>query len=114
MVNADARQPGLHSSMAGRIRAAMATHRVTMKGLSKEAGIPYGTLQGYLLERHPLPAEPLGKIAAILDVLADRLPSGQPARRETPCTGPALILIDENSAGAHRKGKTISNHTSGK
>src|SRR3546814_6185854 len=73
MVNADARQPGLHSSMAGRIRAAMATHRVTMKGLSKEAGIPYGTLQGYLLERHPMPAEALGKIAEILDVSADWL-----------------------------------------
>ncbi|GAB4366867.1 MAG: hypothetical protein Kow00114_25110 [Kiloniellaceae bacterium] len=86
----------------------MAGQRVTMKGLSKEAGIPYGTLQGYLLERHPMPAEALGKIAEILDVSADWLISGKPARLNTHCAGMALLQLEEMRSSAGKVGHEIA------
>src|SRR3546814_3511917 len=79
-----------------------------MKGLSKEAGIPYGTLQGYLLERHPMPAEALGKIAEILDVSGDWLISGKPARLDTHCAGMALLRLEEMRSGAQRVGNEVA------
>src|SRR3546814_3512616 len=81
---------------------------VCSSDLSKEAGIPYGTLQGYLLERHPMPAEALGKIAEILDVSADWLISGKPARLDTHCAGMALLRLEEMRSGAQRVGHEIA------
>src|SRR3546814_16724983 len=86
---------------------------VCSSDLSKEAGIPYGTLQGYLLERHPMPAEALGKIAEILDVSADWLISGKPARLDTHCAGMALLRLEEMRTGAQSVGHEIDDHSDG-
>src|SRR3546814_8277318 len=60
-----------------------------------------------------MPAEALGKIAEILDVSADWLISGKPARLDPHCAGMALLRLEEMRSGAQRVGHEIAVLTAG-
>ena len=59
------------SGMVARIKQAMAARRYSLRKLSNNTKISYRTLQNYMLEKHPIPAETLGKICAEMGVSAD-------------------------------------------
>ncbi|MGH9856710.1 MAG: helix-turn-helix domain-containing protein [Acidobacteriota bacterium] len=67
------------TAIARRIGAAMATRALTMRELSERAGVPYGSLQNYLLEKNNVPAPTIGKIAEALGVSTDWLILGKPS-----------------------------------
>lgn len=69
-------EPTRHS-IAGAIKEAMARRRVSLRGLSDATGLPYRTLQNYLLETRPMPARAVALIAEALDVSADWLLMGR-------------------------------------
>lgn len=68
------------SQIADRVRVLMALRKVKLRGLSELTGIPYHTLQSYLLARHTIPAPAVGKIAVALGSSADWLILGEPPR----------------------------------
>ncbi len=62
--------------MIGRLKAAMAARRFSIKKLATQTGIPYRTLQNYLLQMHGLPAGALGRICKTMSVSADWVLTG--------------------------------------
>jgi transcriptional regulator with XRE-family HTH domain len=63
-----------------RINLARSAAGLNIKELAKRAGVPSGTLAKYLSGYHALPARVLPGIATALDVSADWLLTGEPAR----------------------------------
>lgn len=66
-----------YHSIAGTIKEAMALRRLSLRDLSDATGLPYRTLQNYLLETRPMPARALALIAEALNVSADWLLLGR-------------------------------------
>lgn len=77
-----------------RIRNAMAQRGLTMRELADCSGVPYGTLQNYLLGKHNIPAPTLGKIAIALDVSADWLILGRPAHVDAEILAELLHFLE--------------------
>ena len=96
------------SDLAGRIKAAMKRRRLTMRGLSELTDIPYGTLEGWLRGRHPVPAHALGRVADALDVSADWLIFERPATFDKHSLAVAISILDEVRKAAKKVGAEMS------
>jgi len=89
----------------------MARRRMSMRALSQQTGIPYGTLQGYLLDRHPMPARALAQIAEVLDVSADWLLFERPPKFDRACLAGAIEALDGTRSAALKVGQELSSLT---
>lgn len=69
-------RPIPHPNIVDRVLQAMASARTTRRELSTVTGIPYRTLQNYLLGIHEMPAEALRRICRALDISADWILNG--------------------------------------
>jgi len=72
----------------------MKRRRLTMRALSELTEVPYGTLEGWLRGRHPIPAHALGRIAEALDVSTDWLIFERPATFDQDSLAKAISLLD--------------------
>ena len=70
----------------------MAFAEMTQTTLAERVGIPYRTLQKYVLGTHRLLVALLPKIAKALDVRTDWLLTGMPARMHLPSLETALAI----------------------
>ena len=61
----------LESGLVTRVRAAMAVRDVSIRDLASTIGLPYRTLQNYLLGTNQMPAKIVGKVAEALNVSSD-------------------------------------------
>ena len=59
---------GIETDVIGRIKAVMAAEKKSAAELSRVSGLPYPSLQNYLLGKHRIPSGALGKIAKALNV----------------------------------------------
>ena len=86
----------------------MAAQRFTIRKLSSTTGLPYRTLQGWLLGTHAFPAAALGRIAEALGVSTDWLIFGSPAALGRHCLAIAIAKLDEMKSAANRAGHEMS------